>query len=121
LQAVDIEGETAYVLTEHVDELLAARPVDAVRLLPGHDQWVLGPGTQDEHVVPPAHRTPVTRKANLVLAGGVVRGTWSGTGEELRVHWFAQHDPPPREALEEEVSRLATLLDRPLRTTVEIG
>lgn len=121
LEAVDIEGETAYVLTEDVDELLAARPVHAVRLLPGHDQWVLGPSTKDEHVVLPAHRTPVTRKANLVLAGGVVSGTWSAAGGELRVTWFAQQGGPPREALEEEVSRLATLLDRPLSPTIEIG
>ena len=121
LQAVDIEGDTAYVLTEHADELRAARPVDAVRLLPGHDQWVLGPGTKDAHVVPPAHRTAVTRKANLVLAGGVVSGTWSTTADELQVTWFAQHGRPPQEALEEESSRLATLLDRPLRPAVGIG
>lgn len=119
LVAVDVEGETAYVLVEDLDELLAVRPVNAVRLLPGHDQWVMGPSTRDEHVVPPAHRTPVSRKANLVLAGGVVSGTWSATGDELQVTWFAQQGPPPREALEQEVLRLATLLDRPLSLTLE--
>jgi hypothetical protein len=118
LHAVDVEGETAYVMAEDVDELLAARPVEAVRLLPGHDQWVLGPGTKDEHVVPPPHRPPVTRKANLVLFGGVVSGTWSATGGELRVTWFAQHGRPPRQALEQEAAKLATLLDRPLSPTV---
>lgn len=120
LQAVDVEGETAYVLAEHVDELLAARPVHAVRLLPGHDQWVLGASTKDEHVVPPAYRTPVTRKGNLVIVGGRVSGTWAAAGGELRVTWFPQQARPPQEALEQEVSRLATLLDRPLRATIEI-
>ena len=120
LTAVDVEGETAYVLSEHVDDLLAARPGHAVDLLPGRDQWVVGTSTRDEHVVPPAHRTPVTRKANLVLAGDVVSGTWSATGGEPRVTWFAQQGRPPREALDQEVSRLGSLLDRPLRPTVEI-
>jgi hypothetical protein len=121
LHVVDVEGEPAYVMEEDVDELLAARPVAAVRLLPGHDQWVLGPGTKDEHVVPPAHRASVTRKANLVLAGGVVSGTWSTTASELRVSWFPHRGRPPREALEEQASKVAILLDRPLSPTVEIG
>lgn len=121
LAAVDIEGETAYVLAEDLDELLATSPTDAVRLLPGHDQWVIGPGTKDRHVVPAAHRTPVTRKANLVIAGGVVSGTWSAAADELRVTWFAEHGKPPRKALDEEVARLAGILDRPLRATVDIA
>lgn len=112
LEAVDIDGEAAYVLAEDAGELSATSPTDAVRLLPGHDQWVMGPGTKDRHVVPPAHRTPVTRKANLVIAGGVVSGTWSITADEVRVTWFGEHGS---QALEEEVSRLAAILGRPLR------
>lgn len=76
LVAVDVEGETAYVTSEDVDALMAARPTEAVRFLPGHDQWVIGPGTKDEHVVPPTRRAPVTRKSNIVIASGVVSGTW---------------------------------------------
>jgi hypothetical protein len=114
LATVNVEGETAYVLSEDVDELMAARPANAVRLLPGHDQWVMGPSTKDEHVVPHAHRTPVTRKANLVVAGGVVSGTWSATRHEVTVTWFAERTKPPREALDQEVAKLATILDRPL-------
>ncbi len=120
LTTVDVEGRTAYALREDVDELIAAQRSAAVRLLPGHDQWVLGPSTKDEHVVPPARRTPVTRKANLVIAGGVVSGTWSAGVGEVTVSWFSEQGPPPREALAEEVSRLATFLERALRPTVEI-
>lgn len=116
LVAVDVEGETAYVASEDVDALMAARPTEAVRLLPGHDQWVMGPGTKDEHVVPPAHRAPVTRKTNLVVAGGVVRGMWLAKGGGVEVTWFEENGAPPRKALEEQVDRLAAMTGRPLRS-----
>ena len=67
------------MLSEDLDALMAAQPTTAVRFLPGHDQWVIGPGTKDEHVVPKAHRTQVTRKANLVLAGGTAHEANLGT------------------------------------------
>jgi hypothetical protein len=67
--------------------------------------------------VPPARRTLVTGKANLVIAGGVVSGTWSVAGDQVVVAWFAEAGPPAREALAEEVSRLATILGRPLQST----
>ena len=121
LVEVDVAGESAYVLGEDVDELMAARPGKALRLLPGHDQWVMGPGTKDQHVVPLARRTPVTRKANLVVAGGVVSGTWAATEGEVRVTWFGENGSPPRNALAEEVAGLSTILNRPLATTVDIG
>jgi hypothetical protein len=119
LVAVDVEGETGYVSREDVDALMAARPTTAVRFLPGHDQWVLGPGTKDEHVVPGAHRTQVTRKANLVLAGGIVSGVWSLNGRELVVTWFKENGAPPRKALEEQVDRISTIIGRPLRPTLQ--
>ena len=89
-----------------------------MRLLPGYDQWVLGPGTADAHVVPPARRALVSRQANIVIAGGVVSGTWSLTDDQVVAAWFAEAGPPPQEALADEVARLATILDRPLRPTV---
>lgn len=88
LTEVDVEGTTAYVLAEDIDSLAAAEPSDSVRFLPGHDQWVMGPGTKDEHVTPPALRDLVTRKANLVIRGGVVSGTWSDRSGERVVTWL---------------------------------
>ena len=117
---VEVEGTTARLLRDDLEGLQAARPGSGVVLLPGHDPWVIGPGTKDPHVVPPARRTPVTRKANLVVAGGVVRGTWVARGEELRVTWFGELGAPPRSALDEEASRLAGLLGRPLTPTIEV-
>jgi len=114
LVAVDVDGTTAYVVTEDVESLAHAHPSDAVRLLPGHDQWVMGPGTKDTHVTPAPHREAVTRKANPVTVGGVVRGTWSARGDELAVTWL-EGTRPPREAIEEEAGRLAAILGKDVR------
>jgi len=83
-----------------------------VRFLPGHDQWVMGAGTKDKHVVPPPRRTPVTRKANVVVAGGVVSGTWTAKGDQLVVEWFAEAGRIPRTALTEESERVGSILGR---------
>jgi len=121
LAAVDIDGESTYVLREDLDELAATPATIAVRLLPGHDQWVLGPGTADPHVVPPARRTLVTRQANLVVAGGVVSGTWSLSDDKVVIAWFAEAGPPRPEALAEEVARLTTILRRPRHFAVQLA
>ncbi|WP_148615642.1 DNA glycosylase AlkZ-like family protein [Nocardioides rubriscoriae] len=117
LVAVDVEGTTAYVAREHVDDLDAARPSDAVRFLPGHDQWVMGPGTQDTHVTPPALRDLMTRKAHPVVVGGVVRGTWTRRGDDLSVTWL-DDSVRPDGAIAAEARRLSGLVDRELRVTV---
>jgi hypothetical protein len=119
LAAVDVDGETVHVLREDLDELAATPASAAVRLLPGHDQWVLGPGTADAHVVPPARRTLVSRQASIVVAGGVVSGSWSLAGDTVVTAWFAEAGPPAREAVDAEVGRIATILDRPLRSVVQ--
>jgi hypothetical protein len=118
LAAVDIDGEPAFVLREDLEDLAATPPSTSVRLLPGYDQWVLGPGTADAHIVPPSRRALVSRQANLVIVGGVVSGTWSLTHDELSVNWFPEGGPPPRNGLADEVARLATILDLPLQLSV---
>ena len=118
LAEVDVEGEAAYVLSEDLRELAGTAPTASVRLLPGFDQWVFGPGTADAHIVPPARRALVSRGANVVIVGGVVSGTWSLTRDRVTVDWFAERKPPTQ-ALADEVSRLAVILDRPLALAVE--
>ena len=122
---VEVDGDTAFVLTEDVDELASTKPTKAVRLLPGFDQYVLGPGTDDGHVVAPGRRATVSRQsgwiAPVVVAGGVVCGTWALDDDRVRVGWFAEAGGPPRSALGAEVGRLSTILDRPLRMTIEAG
>ena len=113
LVAVDVEGTTAYVVREHTDSLVAARPSNALRFLPGHDQWVMGPGTKDVQITPPSRRDLITRKANPVIVGGVVCGIWAWRGDELKVIWLDDR-PRPEEAIERESGRLADLLGRNL-------
>jgi hypothetical protein len=113
LVAVDVEGTTAYVAHEDLDALATAAPSEAVRFLPGHDQWVIGPGTKDRHVTPSSRRDVMTRKANPVIVGGVVCGTWARKGDELTVTWLDERRRPD-ELIEQEAARLAGILGRDL-------
>jgi winged helix DNA-binding protein len=119
LVVVDIEAESALVLREQLEDLAATTPTSAVRLLPGYDQWVLGPGTADAHIVPPARRALVSRGANIVIAGGVVSGTWALTHGHVAVDWFAEGEQTPGNGLAEAVKRLAAILDLPLQLSVQ--
>lgn len=104
-RATSRPGELALALADGAEE---------VRFLPGHDQWVIGPGTKDVHVTPLPRRGLMTRKANPVIVGGVVRGTWARRGDELSVAWLDERARPD-EAIERESGRLADLLGRDLR------
>lgn len=118
LAEVEIDGEQRYVLREDLDELVATPPTNALRLLPGFDQWTLGPGTADSHIVPPARRPLFSRQAHMVVAGGVVSGTWAIGGEQVTVDWFPEAGRLPRRALVAEVERLAVTAGRALRLAV---
>lgn len=114
LAAVDVDGTRAYVVRNDLGALVATVPSDAVRLLPGHDQWVIGPGTRDVHITPTALRDLMTRKANPVVVGGVVCGTWTREGDEVAVRWLDDRRRPD-EAIGREAGRLAGILGRDLR------
>jgi hypothetical protein len=114
LVAVDVEGTIAHVAGEDVDALTAAVPSEEVRLLPGHDQWVIGPGTKDAHVTPTELRDAMTHKANPVTHGGVVRGTWVRREHELVVTWSAEQ-PPPESSIERETRRVSAMLGHDLQ------
>jgi hypothetical protein len=125
LAEVEVDGERTHVLAEDLDELAATKPTTAVRLLPGFDQYVMGPGTADAHVVPAARRTAVSKQSGwispVVVAGGVVCGTWELDGESARVAWFREAGRPPRKALVAEVARLSAILDRDLHATINLA
>jgi hypothetical protein len=114
--AVDVDGTTAYVVRDDVQSLLDAPPSEAVRFLPGHDQWVMGPGTKDVHVTPPPLRDAMTRKANPLVVGGVVCGTWTRKGDALTVSWPDERRRPD-EAIEQEAARLGGILGTDLHVT----
>jgi hypothetical protein len=122
LAEIDVGGERAYVLAEHLDEIASAKPTSAVRLLPGFDQYVLGPGTDDRHMIAPPRRAAVSKQSGwispVVVAGGVVCGTWELDDERVRVAWFKEAGRVPRNALEAEVERLSSILGRGLRASI---
>ena len=122
LVEVEVDGEQAWVLAEHADDLSATPPTAAVRLLPGFDQYVLGPGTKDGHVTPLARRTDVSRTAGwispVVIVGGVVCGTWELEGSDVRIAWFTEAGRVPRRAIGAEVESLSALLGVDLRPDV---
>jgi Winged helix DNA-binding domain len=119
LAEVDVDGQAAFVRRADLEELAATATSSTVRLLPRYDQWILGPGTADANVVPPARRTQISRGASIVTVGGVVSGTWSLADDQVVVTWFAEANAPRRAALDEEVDRLATVLGRPLQARLE--
>jgi DNA glycosylase AlkZ-like len=122
LAEVEVGGERAYVLAKDLAELVSTKPTRAVRLLPGFDQFVMGPGTDDGHVVPARRRAAVSTQSGwiqpVVIAGGVVRGTWALTDGGVNVAWFKEGGAAPRTALRAEAQRLSTIIGRTLRLEV---
>ena len=108
LVEVDVEGEPRWLRADHAAQLADADPQTHVALLPGKDDWVMGPGTKDEWVVPAEHRTSMTRGASPVVVDGVVAGTWRRDGDAVEVTCSLEGDALA--ALELEVDRLSGLL-----------
>ncbi|WP_036501272.1 winged helix DNA-binding domain-containing protein [Nocardia aobensis] len=115
LTEVDVEGRRTWIRTEDADELAATDPTDTVRLLGPFDQYVLGPGTTDPILLPPAHRTEVSRTAGwispLVLVGGRIAGTWETVDGTLTVSMFDGERVDP-ERLRAEAVHLARATGR---------
>jgi hypothetical protein len=114
LATVEVDGEPAFLMAEDVDDLGSTPPTQTVRLLPGFDQYVLGPGTKAEEIIAPSRRPAVSRTAGwispVVVAGGRVAGTWEVDGERVQVRLFEEVGPIPDGALDAEVARIEELL-----------
>ncbi len=106
---VAVEGEQLWARAEDADDLAAARPHATVRLLPAFDQYVLGPGTKDVHVLDAARRGEVSRAAGwiapVVVHAGRVVGTWEAT-DAVRVGLFPEAPPLDPAVLEAEAAHL---------------
>jgi hypothetical protein len=111
LVEVTVEGEPRWARAADADELAAARPDTSTRLLPAFDQYVLGPGTKDPHVLDPRHRSEVSRAAGwiapVVVHAGRVVGTWDEADGAVRVRLFPQAPPLGVAVLEREAAHLA--------------
>jgi hypothetical protein len=126
LVTVDVQGVPAYARARDVDEIAATRPSEVVRLLPGFDQYVLGPGTADAQLIAPARRGEVSRTAGwispVVIVGGRVAGTWQtrtvGGADMLDVTLFVETGPVSPDALQAEADRIGRYLGSPFRLSV---
>lgn len=112
LSTVYIDGVEMYARTDLLDELLATAPTDSVRLLGGFDQYVLGAGTGAAYLIPPEHRSKVSRTAGwispVVLHEGRVVGVWDVAGGEIAVAPF--DDAIPAAPLAAEIARVQAVL-----------
>jgi hypothetical protein len=111
---IDVDGERRLVLSSDVDEIARTKPAETLRLLPGFDQYVLGPGTADARVIAPARRSAVSKQAGwispVIVWRGLVAGTWSLERDALQITWFQEAGRIPRNALDAEVDRLAAIM-----------
>lgn len=112
LVEIDVGGELRWHLDRYVPELHDIAPAAGVLLLPGHDQWVMGPGTADPAILPSTGRRGAGRGAPLVVVDGRVRGTWKLAADDIRVSLFPGETKPSATALAAEADRLFSLLGR---------
>jgi hypothetical protein len=110
LTEVTVEGRPAYARTADLDDLAAAEPMPGVRLLPAFDQFVLGPGTKNEEIIPARHRALVSKAAGwiapVVVSDGRVAGTWEPGDDGLTVSLFPEAGPISDDDLAAEAARL---------------
>jgi hypothetical protein len=117
---VSVDAGPAYALAADLDALQSAEPSDVVRLLPGFDPWVMGPGTADPRVIAPERRALASRGSNLVIWRGVVSGTWRIRGTDVMVSWFSEAGMAPTSAIDRELRRLARIQGRELSLTLDL-
>ncbi len=120
LASVDVEGESLWACAGDLDELHETPPSSTVRLVPGFDQAVLGPGTGDPRVLAPERRSAVSKAAGwispVVLRGGRVIGVWDADDRSLTVQLFDEErvDASTRRAIAAEAARVGACLGRQL-------
>jgi winged helix DNA-binding protein len=123
---IEIEGSRGWALADDVAALERAREPVGVRLLPNFDAYVNDLPRRVGALLPVEHHDRVHRVAGwvsaVVIVDGRVAGTWqiqSGKKSALAVQPFATWRAGRTRELKAEVERIATFLDRPLKT--EIG
>jgi hypothetical protein len=111
LTEVDVEGRRALMVTEHMDELADIPAYEGIRLLGGFDQYILGPGTRDELLLPKHHRAAVSRTSGwispIVVVSGRVVGVWEVRDHEIVVTPFPDGERLPQTDLEKEAAHVA--------------
>ncbi|HEX2418721.1 MAG TPA: winged helix DNA-binding domain-containing protein [Micromonosporaceae bacterium] len=125
LATVTVAGRDCLLLAEDVDDLAETEPTETVRLLPGFDQYVLGPGTRDTELISADRWAQVSRAAGwispVVVCAGRVTGTWEISADTVTVTWFPEAGPVPAEALSAEAEWIAGFRGEELTVKVSVG
>jgi DNA glycosylase AlkZ-like len=116
LAAVDVDGEATYVLREDLEELVSTTATTATLLLPGSARAQPTPTS----CRPPGEPWSAAGQiSSSPVESCPARGRFSE--DQVVVAWFTEAAPPAREPLAAEVLRLATILGRPLKSTVQMA
>lgn len=121
VREVDVEGQVLVVRAEDLPVIEETEPAPVVRLLPGFDQFVLGPGTSDAQTLPQEHRAEVSRAGGwitpVIMMDGRVAGTWDSRAGQITTTLFTSTPTPGRalaKLLGQEVERVTSLLSQGL-------
>ncbi|GAA1624499.1 winged helix DNA-binding domain-containing protein [Kribbella alba] len=114
---VDVDGTKALVLTDDLDELRSAQPLEVTRLLPAFDPWVIG-AARHSPLMPSGDVRRIFRPQGWVsptlLVDGRIAGVWrhERKGQRLVVELepFGRLAARARQGLEAEAERLAGFL-----------
>jgi len=121
LAAVDVDGQTGWVLREDLPALREAKlDVSVIRLLPSFDSFLLGQ-KDHRHLVERAHHARVYRPQGwlspVVLVDGRVAAVWSyertSRRLQVRVKPFGPLPAAVRTAVRDEAEDLRRFLDAP--------
>jgi winged helix DNA-binding protein len=115
---VEVEGQPAWLLAEHVAEAAAARAPGMARLLPAFDHYVVAAPRDAPAVLPDAARGRVYRPQGwlspVLLIDGRMAGVWrherKGNRLIVEIEPFGELPPWARRAAEAEAARLAGFL-----------
>jgi Winged helix DNA-binding domain len=116
---VDVEGSGGWMLEKHAREAAMAQPVQAARLLPGFDMWVIGAARGSAPLLDPAYGKRVYRDQGwispVLLVNGRMEGVWrherKGKRLLVTVEPFARKQAKwVRDQVEAEAKRLDAFL-----------
>ena len=116
---VDVDGSAGWMLKRHAREAATSEPVQAARLLPGFDMWVIGAARGSAALLDPANKKRVYRNQGwispVLLVNGRMEGVWKHERQGKRlvvvIEPFAKRPPRwVRDEIEEEARRLAAFL-----------
>ncbi len=119
---VDLAGEAGWMLAKDASEAAVAEPLEAARLLPAFDPWVVGASRRSDAVVAPRHRPRVYRPQGwmspVLLVRGRMAGVWrhklSARRVSVELEPFGRLPAWARDGLEAEAERLAAFFEREL-------